>query len=376
MQMKRRTALSDLSVLDDMSLSDAAMTDPEGRLRVRMPEQPTILRPPRVWPGEESAKPVLRFEVPISYYSLPTSQWGWQPVRDATGLLDQFRKLSSDPEGIRGFAEAWGPLWIIDPADNFRSRGEIGSEDPEVLQQLSEAGYDSQSASSRRQSGRKPYFLSLFPGIGELANWPAYEKVDLWRMCALEAQTALTIIAALQKYPPEAVPTRYARVLLSCFDIRGESIDSFAWYWREAIYPNSKLQGEGMIEPEIIQPLLAAAINRHLVQDAGSCRLVSDWDSLRLSLHPGLGFLRTVWLLIAQAASRDRAVGTCADCGKPFVRPYGVRVPKPNDNHYCSECGQNEKGAKKLWARKHREQLRTASQQETEGDLKVKEHTA
>jgi len=91
-------------------------------------------------------------------------------------------------------------------------------------------------------------------------------------------------------------------MLLSWFDIHDRA-GSFAWYWIEEIYPNSTLQNDSLVEPQIAQPLLVESIHRHIIHDIGSSRMALDWGTMKLRLQPGLGFLRAVWLLIAQAAS-------------------------------------------------------------------------
>jgi len=137
------------------------MLGSEDGFRVRLASQTGILRPPKVSLEQHGEELVLRFDVPRRYELRPTWEWGWHPVRDRSGLLEQFVKLPesiNDTKGrekIRQFAEKWGPLWILQP----------------------------HTPSSR------PTFLSLWPPNGSIAEWPAYESVLDWRTCIAEAKS-------------------------------------------------------------------------------------------------------------------------------------------------------------------------------------------
>ena len=69
-----------------------------------------------------------------------------------------------------------------------------------------------------------------------------------------------------------------------------------------------------------------------------------------------LGFVAAVWLLLAQAASRVRALYFCSNCGEAYARPAHVRAPKRGNNNFCGDCRQGDRNtaSKKLYAARRR----------------------
>jgi hypothetical protein len=303
---------------DEGSLALAAMVDPEGNLRLRSDISYNIGKPSRVWLDKEEDRAVLRYEVPANYMTLPLRAWGWQQVQNTQGLVEQFVRVRTAEQAVT-FAENWGPLWAL--------------------------AWDRSSGSD---------FLSFYPKVGRLEDWRACEPVAWWEACAAEARAALHIIAALKQDPPQNAAL--------------DDIEHL-WYWADTKrYPHlslwrdwaleSKLLPQRLIEPEKAQFLLVASIHRHILHDPAASRLWLTWDSTRLQIEPGSGFIRAVWQMIAQLASRSRAVYQCADCGEACVLPQGARKRPSGRRNYCAACAENRRGTKKLVAREHRGLLR------------------
>jgi hypothetical protein len=71
-------------------------------------------------------------------------------------------------------------------------------------------------------------------------------------------------------------------------------------------------------------------------------------------LHCGLGFLRVVWLHIAQLACGVQVFWQCDGCGELYGRRG--RRPQRGRRNYCEACGVNMhyRPSKRLSARQHR----------------------
>ena len=72
----------------------------------------------------------------------------------------------------------------------------------------------------------------------------------------------------------------------------------------------------------------------------------------KMLIDTGLGFLRLVWLQIAQNLSGFKGIYKCDACTGYYV---AERKPPDGRHHFCPKCGgAGKRGSKKLWARLNR----------------------
>ena len=72
-----------------------------------------------------------------------------------------------------------------------------------------------------------------------------------------------------------------------------------------------------LIEPTVASLALSSKISAHISHIRVLRRLNIGFPELRLSIEPGFGFIRTVWLMVAQAASQIRSVYVAPPAGCP-----------------------------------------------------------
>jgi hypothetical protein len=109
-------------------------------------------------------------------------------------------------------------------------------------------------------------------------------------------------------------------------------------------------------------------------------RLWLHWtgdDDAKLTLVSGWGFLRTIWVEVAQLLGHVKAFSLCDACGVPY---FPVRKAKESQKNFCKLCRDGKKenneeesskprhlGSKKLSAQRRRDLERKARQLYAEG---------
>jgi hypothetical protein len=220
----------------------------------------------------------------------------WPRKTETKGLLRAFLRLaeltlaeSKDREEVREFAQTWGPLWLC-------------------------------QTSGHRGYGSADCFYRAWP---ERAShdclWHPREPGAVFVRKAQEAQAVMDIVEALSR--GRSVPvTLWQRTGL---DRRRQGLAERVAQW-------SRDEQCAMI---------AQVVSCHLLSYAMPVLLMT-WEEAReprLILGTGSGFLRAVWLEIAQRLCKAKGFCTCTACGKVFVPPERY-TPRENQSKACSEA--------------------------------------
>lgn len=246
----------------------------------------------------------------------------------------QLREIASSlpsPDSIQGllrqewdkvsvFASRWGPLFLSPTyqGDNWTLLPPTYAKPPEP-RVLDPEGRELESYMIDYPNERK-------------GRWPACEPITAFYVHAKEVKTALDIGASLLREEPS---------------------------------PNAVWTGIGFSDSEFLdihkrQELLEAQTRaltglvcaRITVPESVHLRL--KWDTPgnpKLEFTTGFGFLSVLWVQVAQVLAGQRAMYTCAACGRPFIRSR--RIPSGR-RAYCPNCSENGKGSKRLWYRENR----------------------
>jgi predicted RNA-binding Zn-ribbon protein involved in translation (DUF1610 family) len=98
--------------------------------------------------------------------------------------------------------------------------------------------------------------------------------------------------------------------------------------------------------------MLATILNQQLALLPGAPAWWVTWrDSSTppIEFESGWGFIRAVWMQVAQMIPGVKSVYICDDCGRVYRRK---RKAKIGQRQYCPDCG--DKGAKRRWWRHHK----------------------
>lgn len=159
-----------------------------------------------------------------------------------------------------------------------------------------------------------------FPSWYKSNNWYGYEEAIQWHLKAKEVEAIFNIAIYL---------------------LKGESPSEESW---EEI----KFEGVFDFDIEIQRQILASIVTAKLKSIVG---LRVNWDKgFKITIDSGLGFMGIIWLHVAQTLTKNFSICTCDGCGKPYVRTG--RKPQKGRRNFCSICGEDNKGSKRLWARK------------------------
>jgi len=300
---------------DDAEL--AGITDVQGLLAARLPESSGLWRPTAV--RLETGH--LFFEAPEDYWKRHIADWGWQQVEAPADFLDRFVAIERAEQAL-DFAQRYGPLFLC--SEHFELSGCLwrpsADESPQIHMQVR----------GLVRLLRGPHH----PPSPHGCRWDRMEPVVDWLTLARQVRATLHI-ASLCRTGRPLPPT----------------------VWRD-FDPWGLIGNTPPAERIGLVVLMSALINSYLTEEPGGPR-VEMTEDLRLTVNPGLGALRAVWLLAAQAISRERAIFVCAGCGKLHTRPVDTRVPKTGERSYCPQCRETYRPAKKLSNAKRRRQLRT-----------------
>jgi len=111
---------------------------------------------------------------------------------------------------------------------------------------------------------------------------------------------------------------------------------------------------------------LSLIVTEHL-SDLGTPRfLLQLTPDRKLLLVNGLGFIRSVWVEIAQGLGNVKGFLQCDGCGDWYLRE-GKRRAKAGQRNYCLKCQKGDLGAKKVVARRRQALKRQARQLYAEG---------
>jgi len=217
--------------------------------------------------------------------------WGYKRTVDNKKLLAQFINLSkADSKKIKTFAEKWGPLW---------------------------------------DCTKHPF--CTWSSLSPECDWSPFESVEKWRKSVAGVMSVLDIARFLlnNKTPPPDLWT------------------SAGW---DSESSTLAVQGQ--------RYLLTTIINRKLfhTQQAPNQQgpgLWLNWTDEKpdLFLSTGLGFVRIVWLLLAQTIAKETGgLVLCTGCGDLY---FASRAISKSKNNYCPDCGK--KAAKRDYMRTKRE---------------------
>ena len=238
-------------------------------------------------------------------------------------------------EKIRDFASKWGPLWHCHSWCIFT---------PECSEAV-----------------RRGNFLGGLEMKGYL-----FEPVKLWQFWAQKIQAVLDVAEFLRKSDKEAAIISLRKQDKDIMNLWGLvsgnlSPDGDKLEWQSG--------SKGFVEKLLSYSLsdqrayLAYYVNEYLL-NAGRYGpgLSLSWsgrnDKPTLNLEPGFGFLRAIWMQVAQRISRQLVPRDvfCADCGEPDISPaFGVpRRTSKTRNYFCKKCSENH-APQKLYRQKRRE---------------------
>jgi hypothetical protein len=228
---------------------------------------------------------------------------GWLAVDQTEGLVDAFVALAryktdaAAVRAVRRFVCRWGSLWLC----------------------------------RNPRHGR----ICLWSGGTAICwpdnpcQWEPWEEVAWFRLYAKRAKAAIIAAERLRRWervPREQMQALGAREAQLDYDVPRQQ--AFLQQWL-----NGYLMG-----PMGVQVRFSWRDNR----------------PPRLMLHSGLGFLRVVWLHIAQLACGVQVFWQCDGCGELYGRRG--RRPQRGRRNYCEACGVNMhyRPSKRLSARQHR----------------------
>lgn len=226
--------------------------------------------------------------------------WTYKEENETSGLLEDFLELAKPAvaehaiiQKVKRFVTRWGPLWEC-----------IAHSDCRCSDVLSDTGDD--------------------------CLWFPFEIVSNFQVEARKAENVLTMAAYLRR--GEAAPLRPLLDLMR-YSTKLKAITEIGL---KRILENRL---EGITEEQMI-----IGMQRHFILTTIRNRLringpLVDFDwpedgQPRIRINTGLGFLRIVWLQIAQRISGGRYACICANpsCGKYFFRK---EKPRSGEDVFC-----------------------------------------
>ncbi len=213
---------------------------------------------------------------------------GWQKMNNSSTVLEDFIRLAeATPDMIRQFVLKWGPLWhCVEHKDCF-------------------------------------WVPTWYPNQKNGCRWFPAEPLKEFRLRAIQAEATFDIAVRLSKGRP--VPMNLWQRL--------------GWTGEEGKF---SLWGQKFF--------LTSIINGFLTRPGGPSLFVY-WNDQKpeIVIDTGLGFIRSVWLIIAQCLTGAKGLYFCNSCGDPYIRH--MRKPQEGRKSFCPECSGNGKGSKKLYER-------------------------
>ncbi|HHV52378.1 MAG TPA: hypothetical protein GXX52_02680 [Synergistaceae bacterium] len=254
---------------------------------------------PERWPSTISIQQ-LNFE--------ELANFGWVYKESTKKLLDDFIALSNaTPNKVLKFAQRWGPLWVCvsHSTHNPDSMDVMGVE---IVSFVHPVG---------------PLHGDLRHGL-TWCSWTPAEAVMSFVREAKRVKAALSIYTCLKLEKEEDV-TNWATLGFS---------------GKLKFNNNTSVKEKRFIK----KTLLCRFIESRLSEIGFSI----DPTSLKLKLVSDLGFIRAVWLQVAQAMTQMRGIYVCDSCGEVYVR--ALKKPVAGKLNFCPDCGK--KGSKRAYYRR------------------------
>lgn len=243
-------------------------------------------------------------------------RWEWKT--DTTYLLNDFLKLADHEDmhekarnQVRGFAQRWGPLW-------------------------------------RCRQPRHADFHHCYVSIPPSADHCRWSPSELMQEFLVEAQRAQGVLQAFMKlrnrqHVPEAVWNSIDKEVEPSLEnapkrvrqFRAPDSDGITSGWYDSHWNSSPDEGV-----HFGWSVLIRVIHRFIARPGGLApRLVYDGTRKypQIRIASSLGFLRAVWIEIAQLMSGVHQLYCCDGCGA-FYQRMG-RKPKEGQKNYCPTCG-------------------------------------
>jgi hypothetical protein len=249
----------------------------------------------------------------------PRLEW-WETVRervsasDLVRCLPTFIRLAEDaPEIVRNFALFWGVLEACE--------------------------HDELMFAHCHPARREPY--------GEETHAVYWEPVETWRVYAREARAILRLGADLQLGKLGA-DEDWACLAAAVRRTHHDPLIEYDW---------SLVWDHG--EPSLAErrECLQDTVTRWLRNADASLQIFwrgRGWD-LQLTSRGGLRLPTILALQIAATLTSPRGIWRCDDCGEIIdMLSSPRRRPQTGRQHFCAECGNGNRGSKRLSARKKR----------------------
>lgn len=176
-------------------------------------------------------------------------------------------------------------------------------------------------------------------------RWYCSEPAILFKAKAKQAETAISIAGYLAER--KHAPMELWRLLV-VFGLKMETHYSDGHI--------GTLAGRTKHDLWVQQDQLVRVINGFISSSQGpSFRM--HWSQRHnkpvMYFEVGLGFIRLVWLQIAQSLCGGKGIFKCDSCSNYYMPD---RKPPEGRHHFCPACGKGKRGSKKMWARDNRKQ--------------------
>lgn len=264
---------------------------------------------------------------------LALEKMGWQCKTDTSGLLNEFLGLAQEEvtakalSKVVAFVKRWGPLWLCRTPGHDRN--------------LFGHCYWS-----------RPIHESY--AYEEPCSWDPFESAVTFIEVARQAKAVLSAAKLLREnkaVPDDVWDTLKPKVFLASYMTVSRSM---------------LLRFSNEEDISYRKGYLSLIVNEHL-GDLSTPRLLLQWTpDVKLLLVNGLGFIRSVWVEIAQVLGDVKGFLQCDGCGDRYLRE-GKRRAKTGQRNYCPKCQKSDRGAKKVAAQRRRDLARQAQQLYAEG---------
>jgi DNA-directed RNA polymerase subunit RPC12/RpoP len=301
---------------DDADFYMAGLEDENGQLSSPLGARGGIWVPPEAKLDLIEEDPHIFYPVPNDWPStVPIQQLnfeeltnlGWTYKDDTHKLLDEFVNLeSASPKKVLRFAQKWGPLWVC---SSHSKKGDV-----EIVSFVHPIA---------------PLHGSLDHGLA-WCSWIPAEAVSAFVKEAKRVAAALRIFSSL---------------------VLGIKEDEEEKYWAELgflgrlVFPEgTTVDGKRFIKKLILSKFVESRLTEVGFTLGPSLNAKSP---IKISLVSDLGFIRPVWLQVAQAMTGMRGIYTCDDCGRLYIREG--RKPAKGRLNFCPDCGEGKRGSKRAY---------------------------
>ncbi|MFH0802635.1 MAG: hypothetical protein V2A78_09680 [bacterium] len=279
-----------------------------------------------------SFAPLSKFKRIFTEEEFRLAGWEVHEYSPSIDLLSPFLKLeNASPQRIRDFASKWGPLWHC-----YNHTWCIFT--PEYFEEISRVHWF-------RRQGPDGYLI---------------EPVFLWRFWAQKIKAVLDVAELLRKSDKEAAFLSLRKQEKDIMNLWGLVLGFLRSEGDKLEWQSDR---KGSVERLLNYSLsdqrayLAYHVNEYL-GNAGRFGpgLSLNWsgrnDKPTLNLEPGFGFLRAVWMQVAQRISRQLIPRDvyCANCGEPDIDPDSLIAPRRTSRtryFFCKRCKSGSKKSSK-----------------------------